>query len=469
MNPYLPAWEYIPDGEPKAFGDRVYIYGSHDQAAADEFCDFKIKVWSASVDDLNNWVDHGHIFHTKADHDHESDTAHYTQNRLFAPDVAENNGKYYLYCYIVGARGCVAVADRPEGPFKFLSQYQYKEGDAGDNGIFNDPGVLVDGDKAYIYYGFEGSNVNELNAKNMYEIIEDSLVQHEMADGQDVPVEQRFYEASSPKKINGLYYLIYSPRSSSQLAYATADNPKGPFKFRGHIIDSGKDYPGGNNHGSIVKIKDQWYVFYHRMTNNTIMSRRGCVEKIEILPDGTIPEVEPTSLGFEDALNPFKITPAEACCVLSENAYITEHDIFERVIANIKHGTVIGYKYFDFGEDFRPGTMTIAVKVRGRGVKCKLHVFADAPAFPEDSDKLKSQWGYADLAIEAEGGEKPLSENEIGVIDIGTGDGVYKGRVKTLTGRHAVYFVAEQTTRGWMRGYFESRDLFEFVEFAFMK
>lgn len=30
FNPYLPGWEYIPDGEPHIFGDRVYIYGSHD-------------------------------------------------------------------------------------------------------------------------------------------------------------------------------------------------------------------------------------------------------------------------------------------------------------------------------------------------------------------------------------------------------------------------------------------------------
>ena len=30
FNPYLPSWEYVPDGEPYVFGDRVYVYGSHD-------------------------------------------------------------------------------------------------------------------------------------------------------------------------------------------------------------------------------------------------------------------------------------------------------------------------------------------------------------------------------------------------------------------------------------------------------
>ena len=30
-NPYLPSYEYIPDGEPRVFGERLYIYGSHDR------------------------------------------------------------------------------------------------------------------------------------------------------------------------------------------------------------------------------------------------------------------------------------------------------------------------------------------------------------------------------------------------------------------------------------------------------
>lgn len=61
-NPYLPQWEYIPDGEPRVFGDRVYVYGSHDKAGADSFCDYVLKCWSAPVDNLNDWVCHGDIF-----------------------------------------------------------------------------------------------------------------------------------------------------------------------------------------------------------------------------------------------------------------------------------------------------------------------------------------------------------------------------------------------------------------------
>ena len=30
FNPYLPSYEYIPDGEPYVFDGRVYVYGSPD-------------------------------------------------------------------------------------------------------------------------------------------------------------------------------------------------------------------------------------------------------------------------------------------------------------------------------------------------------------------------------------------------------------------------------------------------------
>ena len=64
-NPYLPLWEYIPDGEPRVFGSRVYVYGSHDRVGHDQFCDYVLKCWSAPVDDLGHWTDHGVIFRTR--------------------------------------------------------------------------------------------------------------------------------------------------------------------------------------------------------------------------------------------------------------------------------------------------------------------------------------------------------------------------------------------------------------------
>lgn len=435
-NPYLPGWEYIPDGEPRAFGERVYIYGSHDKASSDSFCDHKLMVWSAPFDNLNNWTCHGDIFHTQGDKDHESDTD-WTSNKLFAPDVVEKDGKYYLYAYIVGAKGCVAVSDKPEGPFKLVSTYKHNIENHYDNGIFIDPGVLVDDDgRVYVYCGYLGSYMAEINPENMYEIIEGSYKEN------IIPTEEpyNFFEACSPRKVGDKYYMIYSNKIGSQLVYAVSNSPEGPFEYKGIIVDNGVDYPGGNNHGSICNVNGQWYIFYHRMTNGTIMSRRACAEKIEILPDGTIPQVEMTSLGFEDSLSPYDITPSDIACVLKGGCFITELNIFTRVITNITDGCVIGYKYFDFGEDFSSKTMDVVFNLRGAGCKSKIHILVDG-----------------------ENGE------EIGCCDIGIDDGVVITSVKCVTGRHSLFLKAEATFGGDFKDMFKGRQLFELVSFVINK
>ncbi len=441
-NPILPLWEYIPDGEPRVFGDRVYLYGSHDRPGCNDFCDFKLKVWSAPLSNLSDWQCHGDSFRTKDGGERPADTD-WTRRECYAPDVIEKDGKYYLYAYIVGSNGAVGVSDKPEGPFKALGQYLYGDDvKVGDDGIFNDAGVLADDDgRVYVYYGFTESNMNELDPSDMRTVLKDSYMRPVIDDRECVPEEQRFFEASSPRKINGRYYLIYSPCKGSRLAYAISDSPRGPFEYKGYIIDNGDDYPGGNDHGSVACINGQWYVFYHRMTNNTIMSRRACVEKIEILPDGTIPTVEMTSLGFEEALDPYKITPAEIACVLRGELFITEKDIFTRVITNIKDGNVFGYKYFDLGEDYTGDSLTLAMKVRGMGVYTTVSVYADS------CDE----------------------ENKIGTLKIGPGDGVYTCKLKNITGRHALYFKANHGITGWTQGSYDSKVLFEAESFVIMK
>lgn len=440
-NPYLPNWEYIPDGEPRVFGERVYIYGSHDSAGSDKFCDTKLKVWSASIHDPNNWVCHGDIFHTAKDTDHENDCDWADGHELFAPDVVEKDGKYYLYAYIENCKGCVAVSDKPEGPFKLLSRYEFSipeaHKDCYDRGIFIDPGVLVDDDgRVYIYCGYLRSYMAEINSENMYEIL-DGTYQDDI-----IPVEEpfRFFEACSPRKVGDTYYLIYSCGTPSQLVYATSKSPVGPFQYQGVIIDNGVDYKGGNNHGSICKIGDQWYIFYHRMTNGTIMSRRGCVEKIEILPDGTIPQVEMTSLGFETALNPYQITSADIACVLKGDCLITEKNLFERVITNITDGCVIGYRYFDFGTDDSSKTMEVKAHINGCGCK-----------------------GCIEVRLDSEAGEL------IGSIPFGMDDSVITGTVSAVTGVHAVFFTVKAGFGGGFIEMFEGRQLMELKEFVFCK
>jgi hypothetical protein len=182
------------------------------------------------------------------------------------------------------------------------------------------------------------------------------------------------------------------------------------------------------------------------MTNSTIMSRRACVERITILPDGSIPQVEMTSLGFEESLNPFHPTPAEYACVLKGGCFITERNLFERPITDIRPGAVIGFKYYDFGEDFTNTSMEIALKCRGLGGKATVRVYADSPG-----DGL-----------------------ELGAVAVDSHDGVYRATLPCLTGRHAIFFVVEHgysIYEGWDWAVkpMETRPLFELDSFVFVK
>jgi hypothetical protein len=62
FNPYLPSWEYIPDGEPYLFNGRVYVYGSHDKFNGHVYCLGDYVCWSAPQDDLSDWRYEGVIY-----------------------------------------------------------------------------------------------------------------------------------------------------------------------------------------------------------------------------------------------------------------------------------------------------------------------------------------------------------------------------------------------------------------------
>jgi arabinoxylan arabinofuranohydrolase len=413
-NPFLPAWEYIPDGEPRVFGDRVYLYGSHDLAGSSEFCDFKLKVWSASLHDPNNWKDEGDSFHSRADEEHADDIP-WSDNKLYAPDVVEKDGKYYLYFYLVGAQAGVAVSDSPAGPFKLLSKINRPEGsppDCGGWGQFPDPGVLVDDDGTiYYYWGFLKSYMAQLDPHDMCTLLPGTYKEDIIP---NVP-PFRYFEAISPRKINGIYYIVYA--DGGILSYATCKSPTGPFVYGGPIVRNGWGSPGGNIHGSLCNMNGQWYVFYHRMTNRTITSRRACAEKITIEPDGSIKEVEQTSLGFQDSLDPYSETSADIACVLNGDSYVTEFDKETHPVVNNVNGSEIGYKYFEFGPKTTENSVTFSVELRkGLGI------------------------GNLELWIDAiEGGGK-----KIGVIDLmHSSTDLWETpsvRVEKPSGRHALYF-----------------------------
>ena len=125
FNPYLPSWEYIPDGEPHVFEDRVYVYGSHDRFNGHAYCLNDYVCWSAPTDDLSDWRYEGVIYKKTDDPFNEDGSM-----CLYAPDVTRGpDGRYYLY-YVLDKKSCVSVAvcDAPAGKYEFYGYVHYEDG-----------------------------------------------------------------------------------------------------------------------------------------------------------------------------------------------------------------------------------------------------------------------------------------------------------------------------------------------------
>lgn len=397
FNPYLPSWEYIPDGEPYVFGDRVYVYGSHDFFNGYVFCMGDYMGWSAPVNDLSDWRCEGVIYPRTADPVNAGG-----KMCLYAPDVTQGpDGRYYLY-YVYDKVGFVSVAvcDSPAGRYRFYGYVHYKDGTrlgdrAGDEPQF-DPGVLTEGGRTYLYTGFAPRNdkgrhgaMCTVLGPDMVTIEEEPVFMVpgcEYAEGTGFE-GHAFFEASSIRKRGDTYYFVYSSTVMHELCYATASDPRGPFAYGGVIVSNNDigigsykpaDMPvayGGNNHGSIVEINGQWYIFYHRQTNATWFSRQGCAEPIFFDENGRIAQAEMTSCGLNGGALPAKDDyPAYIACHLfgKEPTLYSGDPRLPRVtqdgrdddkntgfIANIQDGTNIGFKYFDCR-----GVKRIAIETR---------------------------------------------------------------------------------------------------------
>ncbi len=133
---------------------------------------------------------------------------------------------------------------------------------------------------------------------------------------------------------------------------------------------------GANNHGSMVQIGEDWYIFYHRHTNGSWYSRQGCAELLEIDDKGNVKQAEITSCGLNGGpLRGEGEYPAYLACHLytdKESVYVGG-DEFPKVmqdgrdgdeeigyIGNIQNSATAGFKYFDI-----QGVRRIRITTRG--------------------------------------------------------------------------------------------------------
>lgn len=450
-NPFLPANEYIPDGEVRVFGERIYLYGSHDRFNGKIFCLNDYVCYSTPVDRLGEWRYEGYIYRKKQD-----PLNMWGLNLLFAPDVVQGiDGRYYLY-YGLDFRGVmgVAVCDTPTGVFTFLGHIRYPDGKrlgskSGDHFPF-DPGVLVDNGRVYLYSGF-GGNIPFKNTDGgvVIELEEDMVTIKEEPKllfpkkGPGSFIGHEFFEASSIRKIGELYYFIYSSRLNHELCYATSRYPDRDFLFRGTIISLG-DLPEvgsvderygvnylGNTHGSILDLGNRSFIFYHRQTNRHSYSRQMCAEEIFIEEDGGIEQVNVTSCGLNGGpITEYGEVEARTACnlwskygvgrydsllprvILHRHPYFTQDKKdgereASQFITNIRCGSVAGFKYFKLLH-----LNSITIKVRGR-CKGKIEVATDCDfnnivsIFDIETDN-KNKWMESTTKIKLPEEETPL-------------------------------------------------------------
>jgi hypothetical protein len=195
------------------------------------------------------------------------------------------------------------------------------------------------------------------------------------------------------RKINNKYYYIYSSENSHDLCYAISNKPDGEFAYGGVLVSIGDVFLNGrshgealnylgNTHGSIECVNGKWYVFYHRQTNLNQFSRQACAEPVNVLPDGSIPQVEITSCGLNggplaghgeyDARIACNLRSAKGVFAYSmikpentDHPYFTQEtpdceDKPSQYIANMRDGSMAGFKYFAMD-----GTRKIWMEIRG--------------------------------------------------------------------------------------------------------
>ena len=315
---------YTADPSAHVFDGKIYIYPSHDIDAGDAFDDlgshFAMEDYHIlSMDSPTaEAIDHGVALHVK--------DVPWAGKQMWAPDAAEKDGTYYLFFPAKGYDGIfrigVATSASPTGPF--IPQPEAIKGS-----FSIDPAVFKDDDGSYYMYfgGIWGGQLQRWRTDAFNSDQPESPVaflpeDHEPAlcpkiarltndllefdeaakdvlivDENGIPLlngdkDRRFFEASWMHKYNGKYYFSYSTGDTHYICYAISDNPYGPFKYAGRILEP---VVGWTSHHSICQFKDRWYLFYHdsSLSKGVTHLRSVKVTEIEYDENGLIKPIVP--------------------------------------------------------------------------------------------------------------------------------------------------------------------------------
>ncbi len=257
-NPILPGW--YADPEAAVFGDRYWIFptSSREYAEQTSFDAF-------SSPDLVHWTRHPEVLKAEA--------MSWAREAMWAPSVVEKDGRYYFFFSAndikndseLGGIG-VAVADRPEGPYRDLLGKPlvgtfHNGAQPIDQFVFKDD----DGTWYMIYGGWKHANIVRLK--------DDFSGVLPLPDGtlfKEITPAPEYVEGSLMFKRDGRYYFMWSEGGwggpDYSVAYAIADAPTGPFKRIGRVLQQDPKIATSAGHHSVIHApgSDNWYIVYHR-------------------------------------------------------------------------------------------------------------------------------------------------------------------------------------------------------------
>ncbi|MBR5164211.1 MAG: family 43 glycosylhydrolase [Ruminococcus sp.] len=288
-----------------------------------------------SSDDMVNWTDHGLINVAG------SNGIAKWAGCSWAPTACHKtiNGKEKFFLYFANNANGIGVltSDSPTGPWtdpNGKALISRSTANCTDVTWVFDPAVLVDDDgTGYLYFG---GGVPEINGTKQSANPKTARVVKLGADmvslnGTPQLIDAPYlFEDSGVNKINGKYYYSYCSNwstggnsyglSSAAIEYMVSDSPMGPFTYKGEVFKNIGNFFGtvGNNHHTIQKFGNDYYLFYHAQYLQDKMGIKGGyrsthVDKLTVKADGTISAVTGTKAGMSQLkkLNPFVNVEAE--------------------------------------------------------------------------------------------------------------------------------------------------------------
>jgi beta-xylosidase len=291
-NPVLQGWYADPEGI--ILDNKYWIFPTFSAPY-----EAQVHLDAFSSEDLVTWTKHSRIIDTSA--------VKWARYAMWAPSVIEKDGKYFLF---FGANDIqsdnepggigISVADSPAGPYKDylgkpLIDKFFNGAQPIDQFVFRD----TDGNHYLIYGGWGHCNLVKMNEdfSGIEPLIDGTLFKEITPEG--------YVEGPYMFIRNGKYYFMWSEGGWTgpdyRVAYAIADDPFGPFKREGIILQQDTAIATGAGHHSVINAPgtDKWYIIYHRRPNDQTdrNSRVVCIDIMEFNDNGSIKPVIITEKG----------------------------------------------------------------------------------------------------------------------------------------------------------------------------